>query len=233
MIQDNSDIFIKQIKMYEEDIQELKKIINQLNIKININNQKDSDLNKLLFNFTEIKKEYLILYNLYESLLTDFKININANEKLQQIVFDLENKIESHNKNILGIDMSIRQHIEQLTRNSLANKNIDYKSNKDNLSKMKNDRELIINKIELYDKHNLSFIEFLPKIKTDLNNFTFNNSNNNIDGCYSTLMDYNYNYNHGNNNNNLIEITGFRTTKENYIENNYVIINDNNEDMTI
>jgi hypothetical protein len=230
VIQDNSNIYIKQINMYEDDIQELKKIINQLNIKINVNNQKDTEINKLIFNLSDIKKEYLILYNLYESLLTDFKIIINANEKLRQLVFDLENKIESHNKNILGIDISIKQHIEQLTRNSLANKNIIYESNKNYISKMKSDNELMFNKIELYDKHNLSFIEYLPKIKIDINNFSINNSN--CNNYYSTHMNNDMN-NDMNNNNNLIEITGIRINEINFIDNNYVRANDNIEDLKI
>ena len=205
-MQDNSNMFIQQIKLYEEDIQNLKRIINELNLKININNQKDKDINILKISLTEIRKEYLILSNFYESLLADFKININANERLRQLVIDLENKIESHNKSVIGIDISIKQHIEQLTRQSLAKKNIDYRSNKDVVKKMKSDHELIISKIENYTKQNLSFSELLPKYSLDINssNFISDGNNRNFNSYYSTIMD--------GKNDNLIDITGYQTT---------------------
>lgn len=198
--------------MYEEDIQNLKRIINELNLKININNSRDKEISSLKLYLIDMKKEYLKLSNIYESLLADFKININANERLRLLVSDLENKIETHNKSINGIDLNIKQQIENLTRQSLAKKHIEYTSSRDVVSKIKSDHEFIISKIENYTKQNLSYSEILPKYSFDITS-----SQNSVDylknGSFNITNLNKSSLNSNKNDENLVEITGYSTTE--------------------
>jgi chromosome segregation ATPase len=168
-LQDNSDMYIEKIRMYENDIKDLKKIINELDYKININNKKDEEISNLRLLLNDLKKEYARLNESYGLLLSDLKNNVNTNEKLRLLILELENKIETHNNYVGNMDILIKQHIENITRNSLAKKNIDYKSSKDIIDEVKNDNAKLRNKIDDYDFKRLSYSQVLPKY-TNLNN---------------------------------------------------------------
>ena len=206
--------------MYEDDIQNLKKITDELNNKININNQKDKEINNLKLSVNDLRKEYSSLNDSYESVLTDLKKNINTNEKLRLLIIDLENKIDNHNNNVSGMDLSIKQQIEQLTRNSLAKKNIDYNPSKDVVSKVKIDHKNLNDKIDGYNKQKLSFSQVLPKY--DMYNSAYVSTGNN------SLISNQSNFG---GKNNYVEITGVHKSEDIKPKNNVVtVINHKNGD---
>jgi len=193
--------------MYEDDIQNLKKIINELNYKINLNNQKDKEIINLKNIVNDLKKEYSKLNESYENVLGDLQFNIKTNEKLRLLITDLENKIENHNNNVSGMDLLIKQQIENLTRNSLGKKNIEYKTSKDIVTKAKNDHIDLNNKIDKYNLQKLSYSQVLPRFNNmDSSVILSKNSNNSV---------INNNLNNITGNNSYVEIAGVQKLDEN------------------
>lgn len=203
--------------MYEDDIKNLKNIISELTHKVNCNNQKDKEINNLRIMLCDLKKEYSALNNNYESVLSDLQNNINTNEKLRQLIIDLENKIENHNNNVSGMDLAIRQQIENLTRNSLARKNIEHKTNKEVINKVKDDHIALNHKIDNYNMQKLSFSQVLPKFN-ELNSSVHEKCNNSV--CVET---------HSIKNGNYVEITGVEKLPDDKIlKANYFVKSENN-----
>lgn len=168
-------------KMYEDDIKNLKKIINDQNLKINMNLNKDKEIYNLKLKNNELQQEYSNLNKNYEVVLGDLQLNVNNNEKLRHIINNLENKVDNHNNNVGGMDIAIKQQIEGLTRNSLAKKYIDYNSSKDIIDKAKNDNTLFNNNVDKYNLQKLSASHVISKFG-DFDNVIITNSNNSVVG---------------------------------------------------
>lgn len=142
--QSQNDVYITNIQKYEklliqinEDhslkVTQLEKIIAELREKerelIMIVKDRDNEIARLKTTITACKEDWNKLSESYESLLIDIKNQININEVLRNLVFELLSKIEMHNQNVSGIDIAIKQQIEALTRQSLSKKNIDIERN--------------------------------------------------------------------------------------------------------
>jgi uncharacterized coiled-coil DUF342 family protein len=91
--------------------------------------ERDNETSRLKITITSCKEDWNKLSESYESLLSDIKNQINVNEVLKNLVFELLNKIQMHNQNVGGLDIAIKQQIEILTRQSLAKKAIDIERN--------------------------------------------------------------------------------------------------------
>lgn len=94
-------------------------------------------------------EEHQQLKDDYDSLLKDLKNQINVNEGLKKSVLDLENLIESYNKNPQIPDNPLKSHIEMLLKDKT--KNIPYKSQKDIIRRAENEMNCLRNKLDKLD----------------------------------------------------------------------------------
>jgi len=139
--------YIITIKNYEEELNRLKIENNDLKIKLLIIAERDAEISRLKTALTACRDEWTKLSESYEGLIVDIKNQIQINEALRMFIFELQSKIESHNQQVGGLDTSIRQQIEILTRQSLSKKSIEYNQNSDIVRKSQSEIEALRAKV--------------------------------------------------------------------------------------
>ncbi len=130
------------VKKLEAMIEDLKKQNDDLKIKMLVISEKDNEISKLKLALASCRDEWNKLSEAYEGLLVDIRSQISVNESLRSFIYELQSKIESHNQQVGGLDVAIRQQLELLTRQTLAKKSIEYKQN-DTVIKSQNEADAL------------------------------------------------------------------------------------------
>ena len=172
------------IKKYEEEINNLKNDNNELRVKLLIINERDSEISRLKFALSACRGEWTKLSESYEGILVDIKNQIAINEALRMFIYELQSKIESHNQQIGGLDATIRQQLEILTRQTLSKKSIEYNQNNDAVRKSHSEIEALRAKLGRIESANLTksavFSDFSISTENVSNKSVKVISNNNI-----------------------------------------------------
>jgi chromosome segregation ATPase len=156
-LQDKINMYLNQIKKYERDIEDLRKINEDQRIKLLVIPELESEIIKLKNAISACRDEWNKLSESYEILLQDIKNQISNNELLRGIVLELQGKIENHNQQIGGFDNAVRQQIEILTRQTLAKKNIDLNQNNfEAVKKTSNDMDNLKTKVVRLESQKLN-----------------------------------------------------------------------------
>lgn len=125
LIQINEDHLLK-VQQLEKMINELRDRERELTIQLK---DRDGEISRLKMTINSCKDDWNKLSESYENLLLDIKNQLQINEVLRNLVFELLNKIEMHNQSVGGLDLAIKQQIEILTRQTLSKKAIDIDRN--------------------------------------------------------------------------------------------------------
>ena len=88
----------------------------------------------------------------------------------RKVIFDLEAKIDAHNRSIGGNETTLKQNIDMLTRSSLAKKSIDIKSNVESLLKSSEEMEALKTKVKRIEMNKFTGSQALGSITLELQN---------------------------------------------------------------
>jgi glutathione peroxidase-family protein len=141
-------------------------------IRQTIKEKYETYINTLRDTITKFQTEWDTLYESYQNLLGDIKKLIINNERLKALVLELEGRIESHNQQVIGNDISIKQQIEVLTRQSLSKKTIDWNSQKEVINRTGAEMEAINSKVKRMEMKEFSSSSILASVTDDMESFT-------------------------------------------------------------
>lgn len=148
--------YLSTLQRFDNENKELKRIIDEMKIKLYQSAEKDNEINNLNQTISCCRQEFTRLSEDYESLVNDIKNQLSINEGLRAFINELQMKIENHNNQIINNDLAIRQQIENLAKHSLQKKVIDYNPNNDAIWKSQNEIESVKNKIGRIESQKLS-----------------------------------------------------------------------------
>ena len=160
------NVYATQIRNYEQIVLNLRNEIEELNIRIASFGKKDAEYGRIKSTLPQFKEDWTRLSQSYESLLVDLKNQMEINESLRSIIFDLQGKIESHNQQVGGNDLAIKQQIELLTRQAAVKKSIEYNPNNDLVNRCQNEVQGLRAKVgqienqQLYKSQAISTLNF-------------------------------------------------------------------------
>ena len=118
--------------------------------------------------FNKIKVDWKELYQSRENLIEELKNLMLQTDHYRQVILDLEEKIDNHNRSVGGSENNLKQSIDQLTRTSLSKKSIDLKSNVDNLLRNSEEVEALKAKLMRMQMNNFTGSQSLGSITRDL-----------------------------------------------------------------
>ena len=107
----------------------------------------ETEINELHVEIRKYKEEYTRVFLMYESLLIDIQNQITINNRLKELVYELELKIEIHNKEFAAQELVWRQQIEILSKSS-DKKYIEISSSRELMEKASSDVEILRSKVE-------------------------------------------------------------------------------------
>lgn len=131
----------------DNENKELKRIIDEMKIKLYQAAEKDNEITRLKQTIVACRDEWARLSEAYEELLKDIKNQIAINDGLRAFIFELQMKIENHNNQVINLDHAIKQQIENLARQSLQKKVIEYNPNTEVILKSHNEIEAVKSKL--------------------------------------------------------------------------------------
>lgn len=140
-------------------------------IKTTIKEKYEKYIGTLRETISKFQGEWDILYESYQNLLADIKGLIITNEKLKSMVLDFEGKIEVHNKQVVSNDVSIKQQIELLTKNSLSKKTIEWLSQKEVISKTVKEMEAINEKVKRMEMKQFNSSSLLSSVAVEMEGY--------------------------------------------------------------
>ncbi len=141
---------------FDRENKELKRIIDEMKIKVFQANEKDNEIDRLNEIITITREEWTKLSKSYETLLSDIKIQLSLNDNLTGLVYELQRKIDYHNNQIINYDQADRYQIEMLAKQSLQKNAIEFNSNNEAVIKTHNEMQAFKDKIRRIESQNLS-----------------------------------------------------------------------------
>ncbi len=127
-----------------------------MKIKVYQSAEKDNEIVRLNKTLVSSREELAQLSNTFEDLIKDIKNQLEINDCLRAFIYELQMKIENHNNQSIILDQVIKQQIENLARQSLQKKVIEYNTNNRAVIASQNEIETVKNKIGMIEAQNLS-----------------------------------------------------------------------------
>lgn len=145
-----------------------------MKIKLFQSAEKDNEIARLKQTLVSCREEWARLSEAYEGLVKDIKNQLTVNDGLRAFIYELQMKIENHNNQIINLDQAIKHQIENLARQSLQKKVIEYNPNTEAIIKSHNETEAVKNKIGRMEAQNITRSQV----------FNSGNNNNNIPNMF-------------------------------------------------
>ena len=135
------NVNLQQIEGYKTTIAKLTRQLEELRVRLSIISERDNEITKLKLTITQCKSEWEKLSESYDHLLTDMKKQLDLNQALIIALAEMHAKIEKHNGNLAGIDLSLRQQIEVLTKEALCKQRMEYSSSTETVTRCQSQLE--------------------------------------------------------------------------------------------
>ena len=171
------NLYVQQNDSHKTTIINLNNQLEEFRMKINIITEKDNEISKLKLAISQCKSEWERLSQAYESLLVDIRNQLEMNQNLTMVVLDIQSKIEKHNTNIGGFDVSIKQQIDILTQQAFTKQKIEVQSNAETVRKCQGQIEEIRNKVGKIESQRLYKSAVFTNINNNMDVYQTNENN--------------------------------------------------------
>ena len=150
------NIYIQQIESHKKIIETLNHQLEEFKLKFTVFAEKENEISRLKLTITQCKAEWERMSESYESLLSDIRIQLEMNQTLTMVILDVQSKIEKHNLNLGGLDLTIKQQIDILTQQAVTKQKIEVNSNFETVSRCQEEMEDLKNKIYRIESQKLT-----------------------------------------------------------------------------
>ena len=150
-----SNFYSKEIENNKITITNLNYEIEEMKTKLNLFNQYKDETIRLKLTLKELNDDYSKLNQTYDGLLSDIKQQLEVNQTLSKINFELQAKVDNHNRNLGGIDSNMKLQIENLTMEAISKQKLNYGIKTEHVIQCQGEIQKIRSKIDRIDSQKL------------------------------------------------------------------------------